>query len=122
MSHQIDDATKLRFEFYKNISGVTLAAVAGATALINSLLSNAHNKYIAFIAIGCFICSAISIHGAQEVLVNRSSTRPRFSNRITSLLFSPHWHSLEAEYVFSGVSGATLGLGFVLFGFFVVYA
>jgi hypothetical protein len=122
MTEQVNELTKLRFEFYKNISTVALAALAGAVALINSVFSRAPNKYVTFIAIGCFISTAISIHGAQEILLNRLSPKPRFSSRITRLIFFPRWHSLEAEYVLSGLSGITFALGLVLFGVFVVYA
>ncbi len=119
MNQQIDEPTKLRFEFYKNFSALVLAALAGAIALINSAFSHADKKYLAFIAIACFICSAICIHGAQEILLNRFSQKPNFSHRITRFIFSPHWHTIEAEYVLSGVSGTAFGLALVSFGVFV---
>jgi hypothetical protein len=122
MSQQIDEPAKLRFEFYKNFSALTLAALAGAIALINSAFSNAGDKYFAFISIACFICSAICIHGAQEVLLNRFSQKPNFSTRIARFVFSPRWHTTEAEYVLSGLSGTAFGLGLVLFGLFVFFS
>jgi hypothetical protein len=115
----MDEPTKLRFEFYKNFSALALATLAGAIALINSVFSHADKKYLAFVAIGCFICSAICIHGAQEVLLNRFSQKPNFSTRIARFIFSPRWHTIEAEYVLSGISGTSFGLGLVLFGAFV---
>jgi hypothetical protein len=122
MSDEVSDVVKLRFEFYRNIGAVALAALAAAVALINSVFSKAPNRFIALIAIGLFICTAISIHGAQEVLLNRLSPKPGFSGRVTKWIFSPRWQSLEVEYVLSGVSGITFSLGLVLFGVFVVYA
>ena len=119
MSQEINEPTKLRFEFYKNFSALALAALAGAIALINSAFSHADKKYLGFIAIGCFICSAICIHGAQEVLLNRFAQKPNFSNKVARFILSPRWHTIEAEYALSGVSGTSFGLGLVLFGAFV---
>jgi hypothetical protein len=119
MNQQVDEITKLRFEFYKNVSTLALATVGGAITIVHTLFSNVADKVTAYIAIGCFIAAAISIHGAQEVLVNRLSPRPHFRSRLMALLFVPRWHSIEAEYVLSGITGVTFGVGLVLFGIFV---
>ena len=115
-------ATKLRFEFHKNIGAMALAAFGGAITLLHTVFSGAGNKSLAYISVSCFFLSSTLAYGAQEALLNRLSPPPQFRSRLARLALTPRFRSIEAQYAFEALSAALFGVGLVLFAFFVVAA
>jgi hypothetical protein len=114
----IDNATKLRFDFYKNMATLSLATLGGEITLLNTLYARVNNKTLAYVSICSVVVAALLIHIAQEVLVNRVSPRPNFPVRLLNKLWGPR--SLETEYAYTFVSAITFGLGVTLFAIFAM--
>jgi hypothetical protein len=116
----IDDCQKLRFEFYKNLGTLTLAAAGGEITLLNTVFLAVKNKSLAFASIACLILACMAAHGAQEALINRLSPTVRFQHWLTRLALTPRLRSLEAQGACEIASAALFGIGLALFAGFMI--
>ena len=114
-----ENYTKLRFEFYKNLGTLALAALGGEVTLVHTVFSGVAQKSLPYVSIGCLFLAAMAAQAAQETLLNRISPPPRFGHRLLRIILTPRLRSIEAQYACEGFSAVMFGLGLALFAVFV---
>lgn len=115
--NDVDTATKLRYDFYKNIGGLALAALGGEITLVNTVFQAAGDKKIAYVSYVCLFLASMSALGAQEALLNQLAP-PHFRTRAVEAILKPRLRTPEAQYIFEGLSAILLGIGVAIFATF----